>query len=168
MHESQATCCVRTLAAAAPPTTNTNNNDDDDDNNNNNDKPSNSTVRACSSCASSLLWCVVVFAGIISNKTLPGGGTTDYAVDIFYSAVKDGAYDCFLRQDTVLPMMYMPDAVKAAVDLLGADQDRLSQCTYNVASVSFTPAELAVRACVRACVRAFVRACVRACVCVRC
>ena len=84
------------------------------------------------------------FPGIISHETLPGGGTTDYAVAIFYEAVKNGRYTCFLREDTRLPMMYMPDCLKSVLDLMDADFARLSHhADFNLAAMSFTPAELA-------------------------
>jgi nucleoside-diphosphate-sugar epimerase len=84
------------------------------------------------------------FPGIISHETLPGGGTTDYAVAIFYDAVKNGRYTCFLRQDTNLPMMYMPDCLKSILDLMEADFTRLKHhSNFNVAAMSFTPGELA-------------------------
>ena len=84
------------------------------------------------------------FPGIISHETLPGGGTTDYAVAIFYEAVKNGRYTCFLREDTRLPMMYMPDCLKSVLDLMDADPARLvHHADFNVAAMSFTPAELA-------------------------
>ncbi len=84
------------------------------------------------------------FPGIISHETLPGGGTTDYAVAIFYEAVKTGRYTCFLGADTRLPMMYMPDCLKSILDLMDADFDRLRHhAEFNLASMSFTPAELA-------------------------
>jgi threonine 3-dehydrogenase len=79
------------------------------------------------------------YPGIISWKTLPGGGTTDYAVDIFHAALKGKVYDCYLKPDTELPMMYMPDCIKATVDLLEADPARLTHRTYNVTSFSVTP-----------------------------
>ena len=60
----------------------------------------------------------VRYPGVISSDTLPGGGTTDYAVAIFYEAIKHGHYTCFVREDTVLPMIYMPDCIQAAVDLI--------------------------------------------------
>ena len=84
------------------------------------------------------------YPGLISNKTLPGGGTTDYAVDIFYAAVKTRHYDCFLRADTQLDMMYMPDAVAAAIALMEADSAKLQhRNAFNVTAMSFTPAQLA-------------------------
>ncbi|MDP6421451.1 MAG: NAD-dependent epimerase/dehydratase family protein [SAR202 cluster bacterium] len=82
--------------------------------------------------------------GIISWKTEPTAGTTDYAVAIFYAAIRDGRYTCYLRPDTRLPMMYMPDCIKAIIDLARADASRLRHHTdFNVGAVSFTPAELA-------------------------
>jgi len=86
----------------------------------------------------------VRYPGIISSETLPGGGTTDYAVAIYYEAVAKGRYTCFVREDTVLPMMYMPDCIKATMDLLEADRSRLSYgAEYNLAGMSFTAGELA-------------------------
>lgn len=86
----------------------------------------------------------VRYPGIISYKAEPGGGTTDYAVAIFYEALKKGAYECYLRPDSMLPMMYMDDAVKATLDLMDADPARLKvRTSYNLAAVSFTPAQLA-------------------------
>jgi len=82
--------------------------------------------------------------GVISHKTLPGGGTTDYAVDAFYSALTDGRYEFFVREDTRLPMMYMPDCIKSLVQLAEADRVSLEGRTnYNVGSMSFTAGELA-------------------------
>ncbi len=84
------------------------------------------------------------YPGLISNVAPPGGGTTDYAVEIFYAALQSGAYTCFLREDTVLPMMYMPDALKATVMLMGADQSRVQRhLGYNLAAMSFSAGELA-------------------------
>ena len=86
----------------------------------------------------------VRYPGIISYKTPPGGGTTDYAVEIFHEAIKKGAYACFLRDDSTLPMMYMPDCIKCTLDLMDADVSRLKHHgDYNVAAVSFSPADLA-------------------------
>ncbi len=86
----------------------------------------------------------VRFPGIISYVTLPGGGTTDYAVDIFYQALKYKKYTCFLDKNTYLDMMYMPDALKAALILTEADPSRLKyRNAYNVTAESFTPKELA-------------------------
>jgi nucleoside-diphosphate-sugar epimerase len=85
----------------------------------------------------------VRYPGIISSETLPGGGTTDYAVEIFYEAIKHHSYNCFLREDTVLPMMYMPDCIKATMDLMEADLSRLKHhADYNLAAFSFSPTEL--------------------------
>jgi nucleoside-diphosphate-sugar epimerase len=84
------------------------------------------------------------YPGIVSAETLPGGGTTDYAVEIFYKAIEDGEYTCFLREDTRLPMMYMPDCISATIQLMEADGSGLRHHgDYNVAAMSFTPAELA-------------------------
>ncbi|MEO0074246.1 MAG: NAD-dependent epimerase/dehydratase family protein, partial [candidate division WOR-3 bacterium] len=84
------------------------------------------------------------YPGIISNMTLPGGGTTDYAVEIFYEAIKHKRYKCFLREDTRLPMMYMPDCLKATIMLAEADFNRLKHhCDFNVAAMSFSAGELA-------------------------
>lgn len=84
------------------------------------------------------------YPGIISHETLPGGGTTDYAVEIFYEAVKHKKYQCFLSENTMLPMMYMPDCIKATINLAEADFDNLKHHSdFNVAAMSFTPAQLA-------------------------
>lgn len=80
------------------------------------------------------------YPGLISYKAEPGGGTTDYAVDIYFQAKRRGTYDCFLEADTVLPMMYMPDALRATVDLMEAESSRLKvRSSYNVAAMSFSP-----------------------------
>ncbi|MCX7953585.1 MAG: NAD-dependent epimerase/dehydratase family protein [Bacteroidales bacterium] len=80
------------------------------------------------------------YPGIISYKTLPGGGTTDYAVAIFFDAIKYKHYKCFLKKDTMLPMMYMPDCLKATIDLFHADFSKLKHFTdFNIAAMSFTP-----------------------------
>jgi len=85
----------------------------------------------------------VRYPGVISSETLPGGGTTDYAVEIFYEAIRNKQYTCFLREDTVLPMMYMPDCIKATIDLMEADLTKLKHHSdFNLAAVSFSPAEL--------------------------
>ena len=85
----------------------------------------------------------VRYPGLISYETLPGGGTTDYAVEIFYEALKSQNYNCFLKEDTYLDMMYMPDAVKAAMQLMEADSDNLVHRNgYNVSAMSFSPDEL--------------------------
>lgn len=86
----------------------------------------------------------VRYPGIISYKTLPGGGTTDYAIDIFYEALKNKKYTSFLGPDSRLPMMFMSDAIKSIMDLAEAPFDELKHhADYNVAAVSFTPQELA-------------------------
>lgn len=86
----------------------------------------------------------VRYPGLISYGALPGGGTTDYAVDIFYEALRHGSYTCFLRPDTRLDMMYMPDAIKAAIDVMEADPTKLvHRNAFNVTAMSFTPEELA-------------------------
>ncbi len=84
----------------------------------------------------------VRYPGIISWKANPGGGTTDYAVEIFYEALKKHHYNCFLSENTRLPMMYIDDAIKATIDLM--EKDRLPQFTsYNIAATDFTPKEIA-------------------------
>jgi len=82
--------------------------------------------------------------GVISCETPPGGGTTDYAVAIFYEAIQRKRYKCFVREDTVLPMMYMPDALKALIDLANAPLEKLKHhCNFNVGAMSFSAGELA-------------------------
>jgi nucleoside-diphosphate-sugar epimerase len=85
----------------------------------------------------------VRYPGLISYKAPPGGGTTDYAIEIFHSAIKGETFKCFLEKDTHLPMMYMPDAVKAAVDLMEAADSKLTiRTSYNIGAVNFTPQEI--------------------------
>jgi len=83
------------------------------------------------------------FPGVISAFTLPGGGTTDYAVDIFHHALKSGVFTANLRGDTRLPMMYLPDVIKATSDMIEAEPEKLSIRTYNISAMSFTPEEIA-------------------------
>lgn len=84
------------------------------------------------------------YPGLISYQSPPGGGTTDYAVEIFYEAIQNGQYTCFLKDDEMLPMMYMPDALRATVELMEAEAKQLRvHSSYNIASMSFTPARLA-------------------------
>lgn len=84
------------------------------------------------------------YPGLIGYKTLPGGGTTDYAVDIYFKALKDKKYECFLSADTYLPMMYMDDAVKATLDLMEAPAEKVKvRSSYNISSMSFCPAQIA-------------------------
>lgn len=84
------------------------------------------------------------YPGLIGYKAKPGGGTTDYAVDIYYKALEEGKYDCFLSEDTYLPMMYMDDAVKATIDLMQADKDKVKiRSSYNISAISFSPKEIA-------------------------
>ncbi len=86
----------------------------------------------------------VRYPGLISYVTPPGGGTTDYAVEIFYEAVRGGRYTCFLKADTQLDMMYMPDAIKASIDLMEADPARLRhRNAFNIAAMQLTPETLA-------------------------
>ncbi len=86
----------------------------------------------------------VRYPGIISSETPPGGGTTDYAVEIFYEAIRHRRYTCFVREDTVLPMMYMPDCIRATMMLMEADLSRLKHhADFNLAGLSFSAGELA-------------------------
>jgi nucleoside-diphosphate-sugar epimerase len=84
------------------------------------------------------------YPGLIGYKTKPGGGTTDYAVDIFFKALTDKKFECFLKPDTYLPMMYMDDAVKATLDLMNAPAEKVKvRSSYNIGAMSFCPAEVA-------------------------
>ena len=86
----------------------------------------------------------VRYPGLISHKTLPGGGTTDYAVEIFYEAIKNKSYSCFLSADTTLPMMYMDDAIRGTIELAQTDFSKLkNHSDFNFAGISFSCAELA-------------------------
>jgi nucleoside-diphosphate-sugar epimerase len=86
----------------------------------------------------------VRYPGLISYKTEPGGGTTDYAVEIFFDAIKKGKYESFLSEATALPMMFMDDAIGNTIKLMQSDSDKLSlRSSYNVAGISFTPKQLA-------------------------
>lgn len=84
------------------------------------------------------------YPGLVSHKAQPGGGTTDYAVDIFHQALSQRTYSCYLRADTHLPMMYMPDAIRATMELMEAPAAALTvRTSYNLAAMSFSPEELA-------------------------
>jgi len=84
------------------------------------------------------------YPGLISYKSAPGGGTTDYAIEIFHEALEEKKYECFLREDTYLPMMYMPDAIKATIDLMEAPEEKINvRTSYNISGVSFSPKEIA-------------------------
>jgi nucleoside-diphosphate-sugar epimerase len=83
------------------------------------------------------------YPGLISYKSAPGGGTTDYAVEIFHEAVEEKQYTCFLKEDTYLPMMYMPDAIRATVELMEADAAKINvRTSYNLSGMSFSPSEI--------------------------
>jgi nucleoside-diphosphate-sugar epimerase len=84
------------------------------------------------------------YPGLISYKSAPGGGTTDYAIEIFHDALEEKKYTCFLKEDTYLPMMYMSDAIRATIELMEADAQRISiRTSYNISAMSFAPKDLA-------------------------
>lgn len=84
------------------------------------------------------------YPGLISYKSAPGGGTTDYAVEIYSEALAEKKYKCFLKEDTYLPMMYMPDAIRATMELMHAPADKISvRTSYNISGMSFSPTEIA-------------------------
>jgi len=84
------------------------------------------------------------YPGIISHKAMPGGGTTDYAVEIYHEAIKEGKYESFLSENTNLPMMFMDDAIKATTEIMAAPSENLSiRSSYNLSAISFTPKEIA-------------------------
>lgn len=90
----------------------------------------------------------VRYPGIISYKTEPGGGTTDYAIDIFKKAVRNEEYQCYLSEERALPMMYMPDAVKATIELMEAPEGQVKiRTSYNIGAFSFTPESLSAAIC---------------------
>lgn len=83
------------------------------------------------------------YPGLIGYKSLPGGGTTDYAVDIFHQAIKNKQYECFLAEETILPMMYMEDAISATMNIMDADREMIKiRSSYNIAGMSFNPKEI--------------------------
>jgi len=84
------------------------------------------------------------YPGLISYKSEPGGGTTDYAVEIFHEALEEKKYECFLQENTYLPMMYMPDAIRATIELMEAPESKISvRTSYNISGMSFSPKEIA-------------------------
>jgi nucleoside-diphosphate-sugar epimerase len=84
------------------------------------------------------------YPGLISYKSAPGGGTTDYAVEIFHEALEEKKYTCFLNEDTYLPMMYMPDAIRATIELMETPVEKISiRTSYNLSGMSFSPKEIA-------------------------
>lgn len=84
------------------------------------------------------------YPGLISYKSAPGGGTTDYAVEIYHEALEEKKYECFLAEDTYLPMMYMPDAIRATIELMEAPASKIAvRTSYNVSGMSFSPKEIA-------------------------
>ena len=84
------------------------------------------------------------YPGLISWKTMPGGGTTDYAVEIYHKALSEGSYTCFLEEDTKLPMMFMDDAIRATLQIMEAPSENIKErSAYNLAAMSFTPKEMA-------------------------
>lgn len=84
------------------------------------------------------------YPGLISYKSAPGGGTTDYAVEIYHEALEEKKYECFLQKDTYLPMMYMPDAIRATIELMEAPASKISvRTSYNISGMSFSPEEIA-------------------------
>lgn len=86
----------------------------------------------------------VRYPGLISWTTEPGGGTTDYAVDIYHKALSEGKYECFLNSETKMPMMYMDDAINATIEIMKAPEEQIKiRSSYNLAAMSFTPAEIA-------------------------
>ena len=84
------------------------------------------------------------YPGLIGYKSMPGGGTTDYTVDIYHKALEKGSYECFLEEDTYLPMMYMEDAIRATVELMEAPTENIKvRSSYNLGGISFSPKEIA-------------------------
>ncbi len=85
------------------------------------------------------------YPGLISYKSEPGGGTTDYAIEMFYAALEESSYQCFLKEDTYLPMMYMPDAIRATIELMEAEAKQITiRTSYNISGMSFSPKEISL------------------------